>query len=133
MSNSPIWGDADEAIARVNSQVVEAQERAVRAKKLREDMDALAVAVASPRDEVVATSDVTGRLLKLALSESAMRLSPDALALLITKTAGAAAAKAGQQALELAAEAFGEASPVTAHLRDEVASRGPIDDSPAFR
>jgi hypothetical protein len=133
MSNSSVWGDADDAIARVNSQVVEAQERAAKARELRESMDALKVTAASPRGEVVAKVDVTGRLIDLELDSSAMNLTPTALAALIVKTAAAAAAKAGQQAVELAAESFGEESPITARLRDEVGSRGAAEDGLAYR
>jgi DNA-binding protein YbaB len=119
------WGSADDAIARVNQQIVEAQERAAKASEVRAEMDALRGTATSPRGEVVATADVSGRLVDLELTPDAIDRTPTALAALILATAKAAAAKAGQLAVEQAAAAFGEDSPVTEHLRTEIGERNP--------
>ena len=112
-------------IARVNEQIVEAQERAAKAGQLRAEMDALRGKASSPRGEVVASADVSGRLVDLTLTASALDRSPDALAELILTTAKAAAARAGELAVAQAAEAFGDDSPVTEHLRHEISERNP--------
>jgi DNA-binding protein YbaB len=112
-------------MARVNEQIAEAQERAAKAGQLRADMDALRGTASSPRGEVVASADVSGRLVDLELTTAALDRSPAALAELILATAKAAAAKAGELAVAQAAAAFGEDSPVTEHLRAEIGDRNP--------
>jgi len=119
------WGSADETIARVNEQIVEAQERAAKAGQLRAEMDALRGKATSPRGDVVAFADVSGRLVDLELTTAALDRTPSALAEMIVATAKAAAAKAGELAVAQAAAAFGEDSPVTEHLRTEIAERNP--------
>lgn len=112
-------------MARVNLQIAEAQERAAKAGQLRAEMDALRGKASSPRGEVVASADVSGRLVDLELTAAALDRSPAALAELILATSKAAAAKAGELAVAQAAEAFGADSPVTEHLRAEISGRNP--------
>lgn len=122
-SSSQMWGSPDAAMERVNAQIVEAQERAARATEVRQEMDALRGTAKSPKGEVEAEADTSGRLVGLTLSSDALELDERALARLILTTAQLAAAKAGEQALEIAATAFGEGSAITTRFRDEIAER----------
>jgi len=122
-SSSSMWGSPDDAMARVNQQVAEAQERAKRATEVRLEMEALRGTARSPRGEVSVEVDTSGRLLGLTLTEDAMELGERELASLIVATTHAAAARAGEKAVELAAEAFGEESATTTRLRDEITER----------
>lgn len=131
------WGDAEAAIARVNEQIAEAQQRAAQAERVREDIDGLRERATSPRRELTVTVDATGRFTDLKLTRDAMQLHPDALARLIVETAARAQRAAGERAIEIAAEAFGADSPAVEHLRGEVAARTPDrfgdDDSIGYR
>lgn len=122
-SSSQMWGSPDAAMERVNAQIAEAQERAARATQVRQEMDALRGTAKSPKGEVEAEADTSGRLVGLTLSSDALNLDERALARLILSTAQLAAGRAGEQALELAASAFGEESAITTRFRDEIAER----------
>lgn len=119
------WGDADAVIARVNEQIAEAQENAVRAEQVKQDIDGLRERASSPRREVTVTVDASGRFTDLELTREAMMLAPDALARLVVETAARAQRGAGQRAIEIAAEVFGAESLAVDHLRGEVAARTP--------
>ena len=122
-SSSNMWGSPDEAMARVAQQVQEAQERAARASEVRAEMDALRGVATSPKREVEATADTSGRLVGLVLSGDALELHESDLAQLILATAAQAAARAGALAVDLAAEAFGAESAITSRFRDEISER----------
>jgi len=128
-SSSQMWGSPDAAMERVNAQIVEAQERAARATQVRQEMDALRATAKSPKGEVEAEADTSGRLVGLNLSSDALELDERALARLIVITAQLAAARAGEQALEIAATAFGEESAITTRFRDEIAERNAASGS----
>lgn len=124
-------GDADAAIARVEDQIAQAQRRAVQARQLRADIDAVRGVAASPRREVTVTVDAAGRLADVDLADAAFDLSPRELGRLIVQTAGAAQRTAGEQALALTAEVFGEDSTVVDHLRAELDRLPPSADGGA--
>lgn len=112
--------ETDLAIARIDEQIEQAQERARRASEVRQQIDALRGKAMSPRRELTVTVDAGGRLVAVDLTDDALRLSSRDLGLLIVETANAAQRQAGAQAVEVASEAFGENSGVVAHLRGEV-------------
>ncbi|GAA0412503.1 YbaB/EbfC family nucleoid-associated protein [Leifsonia naganoensis] len=112
--------DADLAVARIEEQIAEAQERARRAGEVRQEIDALRGSATSPRRELTVTVGASGRLVAVEVNDAAYRLSPRDLGRLIVETANAAQRQAGAKAVELASEAFGEESGIVAHLRDEV-------------
>ncbi|KQX05413.1 MULTISPECIES: YbaB/EbfC family nucleoid-associated protein [unclassified Leifsonia] len=120
-----VWGDPDAAIARVNAQIAEAAERAERAEGVRRDIDALRVRATSPGGEVSVEVDATGRLTDIEFDSGTRSLRPDALAQAVLKAAASAQRQAGEAAVALAADAFGDDSEVTAHLRAEVEDRMP--------
>ncbi|MFF2054031.1 YbaB/EbfC family nucleoid-associated protein [Leifsonia sp. NPDC058194] len=112
--------DADLAVARIEEQIAEAQERARRAGEVRQQIEALRGSATSPRRELTVTVDAGGRLLAVDLTDAAYRLAARDLGRLIVETANAAQRQAGAQAVAAASEAFGEESGIVAHLRDEV-------------
>jgi DNA-binding protein YbaB len=121
MSDFPsAWGDPDAAIARVNAQIREAQERAVRASAMRQQVEAVRGVAMSRGREVSVTVDVSGRMIDLDISDKGLELSPRELSRLIVTTVDQARRHAGDQSIALAAEVFGEDSMVVDRLRAEV-------------
>jgi hypothetical protein len=117
------FDDPDAAIDRVQADIRAAQERAVRAVEVKAALDRLRGRARSARGEVTAEVDPSGQLLDLHLADDAVELSARDLAALVLDTVRAAGREAGRQALAVTAEAFGEDSPVTEHLRGELAGR----------
>jgi len=115
--------DPDVLIARVQDQVAAAQKRAQAAQQMRAQVEAVRGTAYSQRRELSVTVDASGRLVDVQLSDAALELRARDLSRLIITTAQAASRDAGQQAMDLAAAAFGEDSPVVARLRDEVTAR----------
>lgn len=115
--------DPDAAIERVQADIRAAQERAVKAAEVKEALDRLRGRARSPRGEVTAEADPSGQLVDLQLADGATDLAPRDLAALIVETVRAAGRDAGRQALAVTADAFGEESAVTEHLRGELAGR----------
>lgn len=113
----------DSSITRVEAEIRAAQDRAERAGQVRQQLDGLRGQARSPRGEVTALADVAGRLLDLSISEVGMRLGARDLARLVVETAQSASRDAGRQALAVTAEAFGDESPITEHLRGELIGR----------
>ena len=117
--------DADLAIARVQQQIADAQERAAKAQAMRADVEAIRGTATSPRREITVTVDSAGRLMAVDLADAAYDLEPRDLGRLLVDTAEQARQRAGQQAIALAAEAFGENSSVVEHLREEIDRTAP--------
>ena len=117
------WSDPDAVTARLEAQVAQAQQRAARAQTMRSEIDAVRGKGRSPRGEVVATADASGALTDLTLTDDALELSAPALAQVIVATAGQARRDAGDQAVRITAEAFGEDSSAVTMMRDELAQR----------
>lgn len=117
------FDDPDAAIERVQADIAAAQERAVKAAEVKQTLDRLRGRARSPRGEVTAEVDPSGQLVDLHLTDDATTIVARDLSALIVETVRAAAQDAGRQALAVAADAFGETSPVTAQLRDELATR----------
>lgn len=117
------WGSADDVLGTIQKQIDQAQQTARVAQALRSDIDALKVAEQSPRREVTVTVDSTGRLIDLRLEDAAASLSLADLERVILDTARTAARKAGQRAVALAEDHFGEGSSVAQRLQSEVDER----------
>ena len=115
--------DPDAAIERVQADVRAAQERAALAAEVKAALDRVRGHARSPRGEVTAEADPSGRLTGLQLADRATDLAAPDLADLVVRTARDAAREAGRRALAVTAEAFGEDSPVTEHLRGELTAR----------
>lgn len=121
--------DADLAIARVQQQIAEAKERAAKAQAMQADVQAIRGVATAPRKELTVTVDSGGRLLAVDVADAAYDLEPRDLGRLIVTTAEQARQKAGEQAIALASEAFGEDSGVVTRLRDEIDSKpSDLDD-----
>lgn len=117
------------AIARVEQQIADAQRAAERAKTFQAEVEAVRGTATSPRRDVTVVVDASGRLLDLQLAERAGDLHPRDLARVILETSAKARVAAGQQATEIAAQAFGEDSGVVAKLREEIERNAPSDSS----
>lgn len=117
------FSDPDAAIAQVELDIRQAQERAARASEVRAAIDRIRGTAKSPRGEVTATADVSGRLTDLVLADDATDLRPADLARLIRETVAAAQQHAGAQAVAVADEEYGEGSAVSVHLREEIRAR----------
>ena len=119
--------DADLAIARVQQQIADAQATAAKAQSMQADIQAIRGTATAPRRELSVTVDAAGRLSAVEIADAAYDLEPRELGALIVATANAAQRRAGEQALQIAADAFGEESSVVAHLRAEVDRVPPSD------
>ena len=115
--------DPDAALARIQRDIAQAKERAERAQEVRARIDQVRGVGRSPRGEVVVEVDATGMLRDVTLSDAAMDLRPDELARLIKDAARVAQRDAGTRTVALAQDAFGDTSPMVAHLRAEVEQR----------
>jgi len=130
------WGDAESSIARVREQMAETVERAERAQALKGQIDAVRGTSESQGGEVTVEVDATGRLLGITFSRDASSLSPDDLSREVMKALAVAQCKAGDQAIALTADIFGENSGTVALLRGEVEARmpeQPTDDTLGYR
>jgi hypothetical protein len=124
---------ADEVSERLAREVEQAQQRAAAASAVRAEIEAVRERVSSPRRELSVVVDASGRLLDVALTDDALRLSPAALGRLLVETAGRAQQAAGDRAGRIAADAFGEDDPAVAHLRGEIDARAPKPDGIEYR
>ncbi|MEV7973921.1 YbaB/EbfC family nucleoid-associated protein [Cellulomonas sp. NPDC089187] len=119
----PAFHEPDTVLARIQQDIGAAQERAARATEVRQQMDAIRGAARSPRGEVAAVVDPSGRLTDLTFTDDALRLSARELSRLTLDTVRRAGAEAGRQAVDLMSDSFGADSQLTEHLRNEVAAR----------
>jgi DNA-binding protein YbaB len=117
------FDDPDAAIERVQADIRAAQERAVKATEVKETLDRLRGRARSPRGEVTAEVDPSGQLVDLQLADNATEIVARDLSALILDTVRSAAQDAARQAVTVTADAFGDTSPVTTQLRDELATR----------
>lgn len=124
------WSDAESSIARVREQMAEALERAERAQQLKGRIDAIRVTQSSPGGEVEVVVDATGRLIDIVFANGARDLAPKDLSRAVLAAAARAQRAAGDEAVELTAEIFGEDSETVAMLRGEVAERMPPEPEP---
>lgn len=118
------FSDPDAAIAKIQRDIAEAQERALKAHEVKGAIDQVRGRARSARGEVAVEVDVTGRLLDLTLSDDAMAQRPADLAFLIRETVATAARDAGTQAIALTDDVYGEGSAISAKLREELHQRG---------
>lgn len=115
--------DPDAALARVQRDIVVAQERAAKAVEAQAAIAAVRGTGRSPRGEVSVDVDASGMLRDLHLTEDALRRRPDDLADLILDAARAAQREAGARAVAVAENAWGGDDPAVEHLRAEVEQR----------
>ena len=95
---------------------------------MQAEITALRATARSRGGDITATSDASGALTALTLTDDAMERHPADLARAILETAAAARESAGRKAVELAEEALGPDSSGVAMLRAEVASRAAAQD-----
>lgn len=117
------YDDPDAAIARVQRDIVAAQERAVRAVEVKASIDRVRGRARSRRGEVRVEVDVSGQLTDLELEESALELRARDLAMLIRETIAVAVRDAGRLAVALTDDAYGEGSAISTQLRGELDAR----------
>lgn len=120
---SSVWTDAEAARAHFRSQVEQAQQRAATAKSMAEQIQHLKATAVSTDRSVHATADATGSLLDLQLNDAALDLEPRALAALILRTTVQARHRAGEQAIKIVADAFGDESGPAQAMRKEIDDR----------
>ncbi|PKI89917.1 hypothetical protein CW368_12190 [Actinomycetales bacterium SN12] len=116
---------AGEVRERFAAQVEQAHRRAEAAVAARIEIQGVRERVVSPRGELSVVVDASGRLLDVGLTDAALRLTPGALSRLILEMAQKAQWAAGERAVQVAAEAFGEEDAAVAHLRGEIAQLAP--------
>ena len=122
MTENP-WANPDAAIAQVEAQIRQSQEQATKARALEAEMKTIVGRASSPKREVTAAVSASGLLTELKITTDTTALREDDLATLIKKVVNDAHRAIGAQAVQLAADAFGEDSGVTARLREEAAAR----------
>ncbi len=131
MTDNP-WTDPDAALARVEDQIRQAELAAVKARELASAVQAQVGKASSPGREVQAAVNAGGVLTELTLTEKALEWDERALARAIKDTINAAHRKVGEQAVALAAEAYGEGAPITERLRAEAEARSAQPDEPTI-
>ena len=117
------WGDEEAALATVNAQIDHAQKFAVEAQRVQQEIAAVVGRARSRDGLVTVTVSVSGQLTDLHISEDASEGSMAELAKTIRTTMAGAQARAGEQAVQLMGDAFGEDAPATARLRSELEQR----------
>lgn len=117
------FGDPEEVLKRLESQIAAANEIARKAKDTQAQIAAATGTAYSPDRIVTVESDASGRIVRLDIKEAAADGSMSSLARKIQETAGVAQRKAGEHALQIMSEALGEDSPVTLRLRQEIADK----------
>ncbi|CAN5303011.1 hypothetical protein BH11ACT3_BH11ACT3_12390 [soil metagenome] len=119
------WGDAESTIARVREQMAETLERAERAQALKGQIGAVRGKSKSPRGEVEVEVDATGRLIGITFTDDAAELAPAELSRSVLGAVAKAQRLAGDQAIALTADIFGENSETVGMLRAEIDERMP--------
>jgi len=104
----------------VDMQVAEAQRKAEAAANMADEMTRVVGRAQAERGEIAVTTDVAGRVTGLKLTAAAVRHHPDALAGKLLETINRARRDAGRQALDLAADTFGEDSSTYARIAEEL-------------
>lgn len=130
------WGDAESSVARVREQMAQTLARAEQAQALKARIDAIRATASSPGREVDVVVDATGRLVGITFDDRALALSRDELSKAVLAAAARAQHTAGDEAVGLTAEIFGDHSETVALLRGEVDARMPalpVDDTLGYR
>jgi|GEM_PF-686569 Uncharacterised BCR, YbaB family COG0718. len=133
---SAAWADAESSIARVRSQLADTIARAEEAQQLKGRIAAVRGRATSPRGEVEVEVDATGRLLDITFDADVARLAPAELSRAVLAAVARAQRSAGDEAIALTADVFGEGSETVALIRGEVDERMPRlpdDDEPGYR
>lgn len=120
------WEDGEAVKARFRQHVADAQNRA---QEMRGEIDAVRGRGTSPRREVVVTADASGALMDLKLTDEALEFSPTTLAEMILDATGKARRDAGEQAIRITSDAFGESSSAVTMMRDEIDRRESARDT----
>lgn len=128
-----LFSGAEATAARIEQQIAQAQETARRAELMKTEFEAIRGRATSPRGEVTATVETSGRLTALRLTDDAVRLDAEALSALILSTAAQAQQEAAARSLALVSDTFGEDSAVTANLRDELGRIAPQERGDGLR
>lgn len=115
--------EAEIAIARVEDQVKKAQQFAHDAQRVQHDIASI-VGRAKSRDGLVSVVVTpSGAISQLVIDEKCADGSMKDLARTVISTVAAGMANAGEQALALMSEAFGENAAATARMRAELETR----------
>jgi DNA-binding protein YbaB len=115
--------DADSASKKIDRDVEMAQERAKQAAEAQVAMAKVRGKARTKNGEVAAEVDSNGVLTDLKLTDEALEDHPDDLARSIRDMVREAQRDAGKQTMLIADNAFGEGSPVSARMRDELEKR----------
>jgi DNA-binding protein YbaB len=129
------WGDTESSIATIREQMAATLARAEQAQGLKDQIARVRATSTSPRREVTVVVDASGRLVDVTFSADATNLSPDELSKEVLAAVARAQREAGDQAIALTADIFGEDSETVAMLRSEVDERMPdlpADDSVGY-
>lgn len=114
--------------AMLHQQLSDAKGRLERVQSMRGDIDGIRVNRLSPRGEVTVSCDASGVLRTIDIGESAFDGRPSELGPLILRTIQEAQREAGNQAVAMAKEAFGDDSAIATLMEQEVTRR--MSDGP---
>jgi hypothetical protein len=116
-----VFGGADEAIARVQADVVRARERAQRLSELRARTASVRGAAVSRRRDVSVEVDQSGAVVDLQISDAALDRGGRGLAAELISLISAARSDAQRRLIDTAAEVLGEDDPVVGSLEATLA------------
>lgn len=107
------------ALAKVDAQVAAAEARRAGMDQLAGEIATLTATVRSPQGEVSVEAQSSGRIVQVAVTEGALKLSAIRLSQLVTETVAEAQRKAALAAVDRSARVLGEESPLVGQLRSE--------------
>lgn len=115
--------DPSAVLARVEGDVAAAHERMRTAQDAQTAIAAVRGVGRSRRGDVTVEVDAAGVLTDLRLGDTAVQQSAASLTAAILVAVRDAQVQAGERAVVVAAEAWGEGSAIVEHLREEIAGR----------
>lgn len=113
------------ALAKVDAQVAAAEARRAGMDQLAGEIATLTATVRSPQGEVSVEAQSSGRIVQVAVTEGALKLSAIRLSQLVTETVAEAQRKAALAAVDRSARVLGEESPLVGQLRSEAEAAYP--------
>lgn len=109
--------EAQERIQKIEDQIAEAKQRAERANRLRDEVDAMRGDASSAGREVKVEVDSIGRLVNITFNDGALSLTPSSLGRVVLDTYNKAHAEMGSRVMEKVGEAFGAESATADAMR----------------
>ncbi|MDR1238452.1 MAG: YbaB/EbfC family nucleoid-associated protein [Propionibacteriaceae bacterium] len=120
--------EAEERLARIHSQVAEAEQRAADAARLRDDIANKRIDFVSADGIVSVSVDSLGRLERLEIDDAGLRSGGRELAASVLGTVRQARAQVGHEVMGMVEGVFGEGSDLSTQMRDTYLPPGIDDD-----